>query len=68
METKHYVLLVGIVISLLLSLIATSLRVDFTPIKAGNDALWMIIGLFIFSWILGGIIFWGIKKLYLDEN
>ena len=68
METKHYVLLIGIVISLLLSYIAMVLRVDFTPMKPGDNALWMLFGLFIFSWILGGIIFWEIKKLFLDEN
>ncbi len=67
METKHYVLLIGIVISISLSYIAVLIRFDYSP-KPGETALWLLTFSFIFPWILGGIIFWVIKKLFLDDN
>ncbi len=68
METKHYVLLVGIVISLLLSYIAVMIHLDVTAKNYNDNALPMTIMLFLLSWILGGLVFWGIKKIFLDKN
>ena len=64
MQTKHYVLLIGIVISFLLSNMAIIIHFDIT----GMNVFWMFIWLFICSWIIGGLIFWIIKKLILDED
>ncbi len=68
METKHYVLLIGIVISLLLSYIGSMIFIGVTEKNFNDYILGKFLGFFIFSWIFGGIIFWVIKKIFLDEE
>ena len=68
METKHYVLLIGIVITLLLSYIGSLIYIGVMEKNFNDYILDKFFGYFIFSWIFGGIIFWVIKKIFLDEE
>lgn len=67
MHTKHHVLLVGIVLSILLSIIC-----GFLALKTFNkDALQLMgysLTYLVMSWSVGGLVFYLIKKLFLNSD
>ena len=67
METKHYVLLIGIVISLILSYQAALTFLVVAGKEINIDILWRMFTIFSVSWILGGLFFWLIKMFFLDD-
>jgi predicted tellurium resistance membrane protein TerC len=67
MQTKHHVLLVGIVLSILLSLICS-----FLALQTFNYYQKEFFGIFLvyfgISWLVGGLVFYVIKKLFLESD
>ena len=67
METKHYVLLIGIVISLILSYQATLTFLGVAGKEISIVMLWRMFWIFSVSWVVGGLLFWLIKMCFLDD-
>lgn len=67
MQTKHYIFFVGIVLSILLSMICGFLAIQTFNLNEGEFSIASGAYLLI-SWILGGIVFYVIKTFVFDNE